>query len=180
MIDEEETITRAVASAEVRDLVEFNDLSGRMVYADVKPIVSSEDGVITDVLHSGDTIERGTVLYALNDSPTAAFYGTFPLYRKLMRSCGEDVIVLKKNLSALGYHSFEEDDGTMIDTGFVVDNVFDDSTTEAVKRWQKDQEPRNPESFHRQMSSCSTAPQKSQMYRPMLGSGSTSAPASWI
>ena len=27
----------------------------------------------------------------------------------------------------------------MIDTGFVVDNVFDDSTTEAVKRWQKDQ-----------------------------------------
>jgi peptidoglycan hydrolase-like protein with peptidoglycan-binding domain len=52
---------------------------------------------------------------------------------------GEDVIVLKKNLSALGYHSFEEDDGTMIDTGFVVDNVFDDATTEAVKRWQKDQ-----------------------------------------
>ena len=140
VIDEEETITRAVASAEVRDLVEFNDLSGRMVYADVKPIVSSEDGVITDVLHSGDTIERGTVLYAINDSPTAAFYGTFPLYRKLSEGAvGEDVIVLKKNLSALGYHSFEEDDGTMIDTGFVVDNVFDDSTTEAVKRWQKDQ-----------------------------------------
>ena len=35
VIDEEETITRAVASAEVRDLVEFNHLSGRMVYADV-------------------------------------------------------------------------------------------------------------------------------------------------
>ncbi len=140
VIDEEETITRAVVSAEVRDLVEFNDLSGRMVYADVKPIVSSEDGVITDVLQSGDTIERGTVLYAINDSPTAAFYGTFPLYRKLSEGAvGEDVIVLKKNLSALGYHSFEEDDGTIIDTGFVVDNVFDDSTTEAVKRWQKDQ-----------------------------------------
>ena len=77
VIDEEETITRAVAPAEVRDLVEFNDLSGRMVYADVKPIVSSEDGVITDVLHSGDTIERGTVLYALNDSPTAVSMAHF-------------------------------------------------------------------------------------------------------
>ena len=136
---EEETITRAVASAEVRDLVEFNDLSGQMVYADVEPIGSSGDGVITDALHSGDTIERGTLLYAINDSPTAAFYGTFPLYRKLSEGAvGEDVIVLEKNLSALGYHSFEDDDGTMIDTGFVVDDVFDDATTEAVKRWQKD------------------------------------------
>ena len=137
---EEETITRAVASAEVRDLVEFNDLSGQMVYADVEPIGSSGDGVITDVLHSGDTIERGTVLYAINDSPTAAFYGTFPLYRTLSEGAvGEDVIVLEKNLSALGYHSFEDDGGTMIDTGFVVDDVFDDATREAVKRWQKDQ-----------------------------------------
>ena len=136
---EEETITRAVASAEVRDLVEFNDLSGQMVYADVEPIGSSGDGVITDALHSGDTIERGTLLYAINESPTAAFYGTFPLYRKLSEGAvGEDVIVLEKNLSALGYHSFEDDDGTMIDTGFVVDDVFDDATTEAVKRWQKD------------------------------------------
>ncbi|MDX2381836.1 MAG: peptidoglycan-binding domain-containing protein [Acidimicrobiia bacterium] len=137
--EEPEIVTLAAVSAEVRDLIEFDELDGRMIYADVEPIASSTDGVITSLLDSGDAIERGTVLYAVNAAPTTAFYGTVPFYRSLdEESVGDDVLVLEKNLAALGYHSFEDEDGNMVDTDFVVDRVYDKSTTDAVVRWQED------------------------------------------
>ena len=137
--DEPETVTLAAVSAEVRDLIEFDELDGRMIYADVEPIASGTDGVITSLLDSGDAIERGTVLHAINAAPATVFYGTVPFYRSLDEaSVGDDVLVLEKNLAALGYHSFEDEDGNMVDTGFVVDGVYDEATTDAVVRWQED------------------------------------------
>jgi biotin carboxyl carrier protein len=137
--DESETVTLAAVSAEVRDLIEFDELDGRMIYADVEPIASGTDGVITSLLDSGDVIERGTTLYEINAVPTSAFYGTVPFYRSLdEESVGDDVFVLEKNLASLGYHSFEDEDGNMVDTGFVVDGMYDESTTDAVVRWQED------------------------------------------
>ena len=137
--DEPETVTLAAVSAEVRDLIEFDELNGRMIYADVEPISSGTDGVITALLNSGDAIERGTVLYAINAVPATVFYGTVPFYRGLdEESVGDDVLVLEKNLAALGYHSFEDEEGNLVDTDFVVDGVFDESTTDAVVRWQED------------------------------------------
>ena len=137
--DEPETVTLASVSAEVRDLIEFDELDGRMTYADVEPISSGTDGVITALLDNGDAIERGTVLFEINATPASVFYGTVPFYRGLdEESIGDDVLALEKNLAVLGYHSFEDEDGNMVDTGFVVDRVYDESTTEAVVRWQKD------------------------------------------
>lgn len=137
--NEPESVTLTAASAEVRDLIEFDELDGRMIYADTEPINSGTDGVITSVLDSGDAIERGTVLYTINAAPTTVFYGTIPFYRSVEEgSVGDDVLVLEKNLAALGYHSFEDEDGNMVDTDFVVDGVYDESTTDAVVRWQED------------------------------------------
>jgi peptidoglycan hydrolase-like protein with peptidoglycan-binding domain len=137
--NEPESVTLTAVSAEVRDLIEFDELDGRMIYADIEPISSGTDGVITSLLGSGDTIERGTVLYTINAAPTTVFYGTIPFYRSVEEgSVGDDVLVLEKNLAALGYHSFEDEDGNMVDTDFVVDGVYDESTTDAVVRWQED------------------------------------------
>ena len=61
--NEPEPVTLAAVSAEVRDLIEFDELDGRMIYADVEPIGNGRDGVITSLLDSGDTVERGTILY---------------------------------------------------------------------------------------------------------------------
>lgn len=137
--NEPESVTLTAVSAEVRDLIEFDELDGRMIYADIEPISSGSDGVITNLLDSGDAIERGTVLYTINAAPTTVFYGTIPFYRSVEEgSVGDDVLVLEKNLAALGYHSFEDEDGNMVDTDFVVDGVYDESTTDAVVRWQED------------------------------------------
>ena len=137
--NEPESVTLTAVSAEVRDLIEFDELDGRMIYADIEPISSGSDGVITSLLDSGDAIERGTVLYTINAAPTTVFYGTIPFYRSIEEgSVGDDVLVLEKNLAALGYHSFEDEDGNMVDTDFVVDGVYDESTTDAVVRWQED------------------------------------------
>jgi len=137
--NEPESVTLTAVSAEVRDLIEFDELDGRMIYADIEPISSGSDGVITSLLDSGDAIERGTVLYTINAAPTTVFYGTIPFYRSVEEgSVGDDVLVLEKNLAALGYHSFEDEDGNMVDTDFVVDGVYDESTTDAVVRWQED------------------------------------------
>jgi peptidoglycan hydrolase-like protein with peptidoglycan-binding domain len=137
--NEPESVTLTAVSAEVRDLIEFDELDGRMIYADIEPISSGSDGVITSLLDSGDAIERGTVLYTINAAPTTVFYGTIPFYRSIEEgSVGDDVLVLEKNLAALGYHSFEDEDGNMVDTDFVVEGVYDESTTDAVVRWQED------------------------------------------
>ncbi len=137
--DQPDTVTLTAVTAEIRDLIEFDELDGRMIYADVEPITSGTDGVITSLLDSGDAVERGVVLYDINAAPVTAFYGTMPFYRSLDEDAvGDDVLVLEKNLAALGYHSFEDDDGNMVDTGFVVDRVYDESTTDAVVRWQED------------------------------------------
>jgi len=137
--NEPESVTLTAVSAEVRDLIEFDELDGRMIYADIEPISSGTEGVITSLLDSSDAIERGTVLYTINAAPTTVFYGTIPFYRSVEEgSVGDDVLVLEKNLAALGYHSFEDEDGNMVDTEFVVDGVYDQSTTDAVVRWQED------------------------------------------
>lgn len=125
-------------SAEVRDLVEFTDLAGRMVYADTTVVTSPVDGVVTDVIANGEVVVRGTEVYGVNGTPVVAFVGDFPLYRPLGEGAiGDDVEIVEANLAALGYHTFDDDEGDLTDTGYVVDGVWDDATTDAVIRWQE-------------------------------------------
>jgi peptidoglycan hydrolase-like protein with peptidoglycan-binding domain len=126
-------------SAEVRDLVEFTDLDGRMVYADTTVLTTAADGVVTEVIADGEVVVRGTVVYELNGTPVVAFVGDTPMYRPLAEgTTGDDVEMVEANLAALGYHTFDDDDGDPTDTGYVVDGVWDDATTDAVIRWQED------------------------------------------
>jgi peptidoglycan hydrolase-like protein with peptidoglycan-binding domain len=62
---------------------------------------------------------------------TVLMYGTYPAWRALSidSAPGEDIAQLEANLFELGY----DPDGSM-----VLDEVFDEATTNAVARWQED------------------------------------------
>jgi peptidoglycan hydrolase-like protein with peptidoglycan-binding domain len=156
-----ETI-RAV-SAETRDLIEFDDLDGTLGYAQSQLLFATPrssgasapatapvtTAVVTAVAADGATLERGDVVFELNALPTVLFYGDVPFYRDLAEGAeGDDVATLEANLASLGYHLDREssdaddngldEDGNELDTGFVVDGVYDDATVDAVLRWQAD------------------------------------------
>jgi peptidoglycan hydrolase-like protein with peptidoglycan-binding domain len=136
--DESSPVTLRAVTAEQRDLIEFTSLEGRVVYADPLVVTAATDSVVTDVVASGDQVERGMVLYEANALPITLFYGDIPLYRQLDEGVvGDDVLLLEENLASLGHHTFVDADGNEVDTGFVVDGVFDSATTEAVIRWQE-------------------------------------------
>ena len=125
-------------SAEVRDLVEYTNLDGRMVYADTTVVTSPVDGVVPGVITAGEIVVRGTEVYEVNGMPVVAFVGDIPMYRPLAEEAtGDDVEMVEANLAALGYHTLD-DEGDPTDTGYVVDGVWDDATTDAVIRWQED------------------------------------------
>ncbi|MFF3066241.1 peptidoglycan-binding protein [Oerskovia sp. NPDC057915] len=84
-------------------------------------------GTVTWLPGVGDVVDRGGVLFKVDERPTVLLLGTLPVYRELGSGAeGEDVRQLEENLKALGY------------TGFTVDTKFTESTAEAVKKWQKD------------------------------------------
>lgn len=129
----------STVSAAVGDLVQFTDLDGRMVYADTDVITASADGIVTAIVATGDVIGRGSVVAEVNGAPMVAFIGEVPLYRPLVEGMsGDDVLMVERNLAALGYHTELDDDGDPVDDGFVVDGEWDAATTAAVERMQDD------------------------------------------
>lgn len=84
-------------------------------------------GTVTWLPDVGDVVDRGGVLFKVDERPTVLLLGALPVYRELGTGAeGEDVRQLEENLVALGY------------TGFTVDTKFTESTAQAVKKWQKD------------------------------------------
>ena len=128
-----------VVEATQRDLVEFDELAASMVYADVRVVSTETVATVTDVVDPGATLIRGDVVVELDGRPVALFYGAVPLYRPLSVGAeGDDVLLLERNLAALGHHTELDDEDNEVATGFTVDGVFDESTEEAVTRWQED------------------------------------------
>ncbi|WP_436772720.1 peptidoglycan-binding protein [Yinghuangia sp. YIM S09857] len=76
----------------------------------------------------GDVVKQGQTMYEVNGRPVPLFYGPSPLWRALGKgvSNGPDVLLLERNLAALGFGS-----------DLNVDEKFTDGTAAAVKRWQK-------------------------------------------
>lgn len=76
----------------------------------------------------GDVVKQGETMYQVNGRPVPLFYGPSPLWRALGKgvSNGPDVLLLEKNLAALGYGA-----------DLNIDDKFTDGTAVAVKRWQK-------------------------------------------
>ncbi|GAA2087035.1 peptidoglycan-binding protein [Actinomadura alba] len=84
-------------------------------------------GTLTTLPDSGSTITRGRALYEVDDKPVMLMYGPKPAYRALKPGIeGADVRQLERNLKALGYDGFTEDD------------EYTEDTAEAVREWQDD------------------------------------------
>jgi len=122
---------RETATVERTDLVDRENLSGTLGYADADTLAAGVSGVLTGLRAPGTVVTRGHSLYAVNGAPAAfLLYGALPAWRDFTPSMtdGEDVRQLERNLRALGY-----DPGT-------VDDDWDWETTEAVKAFQRDRE----------------------------------------
>jgi hypothetical protein len=92
-------------------------------------IKGAGSGVLTKLPSIGAKVSRGRVLYRVNDQPVVVLYGDTPLFRPIDKAelTGPDVLELRHNLTALGYHCYA-----------LRGDVSDACLLDALKRWQKD------------------------------------------
>lgn len=132
-------VTVRTATAEQRDLVDSSTLEGTLGYARDIGISAPVAGTVTELIGDGESVGRNTVIAEIDAQPLVAFFGDKPMYRTVrLGDEGDDVVAIEQNLVALGYHATTDPDGDLVDTGFVVDGVFDAATEDAVERWQAD------------------------------------------
>jgi len=117
---------RATARVTQGDLVDSKVFAGSLGYGAATGVPGAASGTITWLPQPGQVIERDQPLYAVDERPVRAMYGTTPLWRTIeYGQRGADVRQLNENLAALGYD-------------LSVDEVFGRRTLAAVERWQKD------------------------------------------
>ncbi|MEV8373555.1 peptidoglycan-binding protein [Kribbella sp. NPDC056861] len=108
------------------DLSQAKDLTGQLGYGAGQTIKSHATGTLTWLPKVGAALDRGEVLFRVDNKPIVLFYGSTPLFRKLDKPIdGPDVRVLKQNLTALGFLPETTTD------------KLTPATTWAVKEWQK-------------------------------------------
>jgi peptidoglycan hydrolase-like protein with peptidoglycan-binding domain len=132
----------ATATVSRRTLVDHETVDGVLGYAGARTLVhrlgderasrsagvgGGDSGTLTSLATAGSVVERGDVLYRMNDQPVVLLYGSIPAYRTLELGVddGSDVRQLEQNLAALGFAP-----GT-------VDEAFTSATAGAVRDWQE-------------------------------------------
>jgi peptidoglycan hydrolase-like protein with peptidoglycan-binding domain len=116
----------ATATVTKGDLTDTRTFAGTLGYGAATGVPGTAPGTLTWLPKPGDVVERDQPLYAVDERPVRAMYGTTPLWRDLHRGLrGADVQQLNENLAALGY-------------AVSVDDVFGRRTAAAVERWQRD------------------------------------------
>jgi peptidoglycan hydrolase-like protein with peptidoglycan-binding domain len=118
-----DTVTR-------RDLVQTEDVDGRLDYGTVRTIGGGPNGTITALPAEGTVIDRGQNLWEVDGGPgPALLFGARPMWRRLSAGVddGADVRQLEENLVALGFADPAQ---------VTVDDHFSSATAQAVKRWQ--------------------------------------------
>ncbi|MDM7889734.1 peptidoglycan-binding protein [Curtobacterium sp. RHCJP20] len=125
--DEDTTSEHRSTSPVTRgDLTESNIFAGTLGYGAPVGVPAAASGTITWLPDPGQVIHRDEPLYAVDEEPVRAMYGTVPLWRTLeFGDRGQDVAQLNRNLAALGY-------------GVVEDDRFGKRTLAGVRQWQKD------------------------------------------
>ncbi|GAA1689447.1 peptidoglycan-binding protein [Glycomyces endophyticus] len=119
--------TPSTAEITVQTLTETVTVDGDLGYGDTLDMACLLNGTFTGLPAAGDVVERGGVLYAVDDTPVVLLYGSLPAYRSLATGAeGDDVEQLEQNLAELGYD------------GFTVDDEYTDATADAVEQWQDD------------------------------------------
>jgi len=95
------------------------------------PVIATSSvpgGTVTAVASEGDILVHGDTLFVVEGDPVTLFVTDVPFYRTLaVGSIGEDVRVLEEALVSFGFDA----DGAM-----VVNDVFDEVTTDALVAWQ--------------------------------------------
>jgi peptidoglycan hydrolase-like protein with peptidoglycan-binding domain len=130
--------TKATAKVERRKLGKETRYSGTLKYNDSRTLTAPAAAgatagatrTVTSIANQGAALDRGTVVYQLDTQPTVVLFGTKPMYRALSRdsSNGVDIRQLEQNMVELGYDP---------DRKIVVDDVYDEATASAVRRWQE-------------------------------------------
>lgn len=118
---------RRTATVVRTDLVERIVVDGTVGYGRSSPVTGRRAGTITWLPSPGALVGRGERLYSVDADPVPLLVGDTPMYRDIGDgvSSGPDVLVLERNLDALGY-----DVGT-------VDGTFRSGTRRALGRWQR-------------------------------------------
>ncbi|MFC8851185.1 MULTISPECIES: peptidoglycan-binding domain-containing protein [unclassified Micromonospora] len=122
-----EATPRRTATVTRTDLVERIVVDGTVGYGRSSPVTGRRAGTITWLPSPGALVRRGERLYSVDADPVPLLFGDTPMYRDIGGgvSSGPDVLVLERNLDALGY-----DVGT-------VDGRFRSGTRQALKEWQQ-------------------------------------------
>jgi peptidoglycan hydrolase-like protein with peptidoglycan-binding domain len=124
------TMPRETTTVERRDLVQTEEVDGRLGYGDSFSIAGN-GGVVTALPAVGQVFERGQQLWETDGAGgPILLYGSRPMYRDLADGVddGPDVRQLEENLVALGFA-----DPAIL----TVDEDFTDATADAVERWQE-------------------------------------------
>ncbi|MFC5941575.1 peptidoglycan-binding domain-containing protein [Micromonospora harpali] len=124
----QQAMPRRTVTVARTDLVERILVDGTVGYGPSSPVTGRRAGTITWLPSPGALVRRGERLYAVDAEPVPLLVGNTPMYRDLGAgvSSGPDVLVLERNLDALGY-----DVGT-------VDGRFRSGTRQALKEWQRE------------------------------------------
>ena len=111
------------------DLVTTTLTEGTLGYSPTDPVVDELTGTYTDLPTPGTTVQRGDVLYRVDNQPVVLMLGATPAWRSLALGVtdGPDVLELETNLVALG------DAAGLFTTPR---DHFDSLTALAVDRWQ--------------------------------------------
>lgn len=119
----------STVAVERKDLVATRTVTGTLGYDDQRELQGLVPGTVTWLPEEGAIRTRGQALYRVDNVPVVLMYGSIPTYRPLFEGVddGPDVRQLELNLDTLGYG------------GLDLDDTFDASTAEAVRRWQRDQ-----------------------------------------
>ena len=98
--------TLKTAKVAKRDLVQTEQVDGRLAYGATHTIAGGPDGVITALPAEGTVIDRGGTLWEVNGAPgPALLFGNRPVWRRMSSGVdkGEDIRQLEENLVALGF-----------------------------------------------------------------------------
>ena len=120
---------RATTAVARRTLALTDEVDGTLGYRGEISILAMLDGTLTRQPDEGTLLERGDVVYEVDEIRRAVLmYGDRPAWRAMGPDMpnGADVRQLEENLNAFG---FLED--------YEVDRAWDDDTTDAVEDWQE-------------------------------------------
>ena len=109
-----------------RTLTDAANVTAEIVYGDRTTLAARATGTVTWLPVPGALVQRGEILWRVDEVSTVLLYGSLPMYRSLESGVeGGDVEQFETNLRELGF------------TGFTVDRQFNADTQNAVRRWQR-------------------------------------------